>query len=177
MPGATFIEGDEVTLRTIEEEDLEFLQRVINKPEVRQGIGRPLPVNGPQEQEFFEEVVGNEETVTLLIMADGERVGTIGFNSINHSADRAEVGYWIAPDRHDKGYGSESTALLVDYGFQELGLHRIEARAFEFNDASQALLESVGFTEEGVHRDGIFLKGDYQDEHWYSVLESEWDGP
>ena len=45
---------------------------------------------------------------------------------------------------------------------------------FEFNDASRRLLESMGFTEEGVHRDTEFVDGEFQDTHWYGLLEDEW---
>jgi len=176
MPGATFIEGDGVRLRTIEEEDLEFMQEAVNDRELRQAIGRPNPVNGPQEQEFFEEVVCSDETVTLLVTADGTRIGTVGFSVLDYESDSAELGYWIAPEQQQQGYGSAAVAHLVDYGFRELGLHRIEARVFEFNTGSQRLLESLGFTQEGVHRDGEFVRGDYQNVYWYGLLEAEWEG-
>lgn len=176
MPGATFMEGETVTLRTIEEEDLDFMQEAVNDTDLRQSIGRVSPVNGPQEQEFFEEVVCSDETVNLLVTAGGDRVGTVGFSVVDQTSDSAEVGYWIAPAKQSQGYGSEAVALLVEYGFRELGLHRIEARVFEFNEASQRLLESLGFTKEGVHRDGKFVHGAYQDTLWYGVLEEEWDG-
>lgn len=176
MPGSTFIEGDEVTLRTIEEQDLDFMQDAVNNRGLRQAIGRVQPVNAPQEQEFFENVVCDNDTVNLLVTADGDRVGTVGFSIIDHESDSAEVGYWIAPAHQQQGYGSEAVALLVDYGFRELGLHRIEARVFEFNVGSQRLLESIGFTQEGAHREARFMHGEYQDEFWYGVLQGEWDG-
>lgn len=176
MPGPVFLDGDTVTLRTIEEEDLDFMQAAANDRELRQAIGRVHPVNGPQEQAFFEEVVCDDETVNLLVAADGTRVGTVGFSIVTHETDSAEVGYWIAPEHQQQGYGSEAVALLVDYGFRELGLHRIEARVYEFNEGSQRLLESVGFQREGVHRDGQFIHGEYQDEYWYGLLDDEWDG-
>ncbi len=124
---------------------------------------------------------------------DSTPIGTIGLHSIDWEARRAEIGYWIAPERHERGYGTEAAELLVGYGFDQLGLHRIAARVFEFNDASRRLLGSVGFTEEGVHRDAEFIDvrksltistahqnaarsedGEFQDTHWYGLLEDEW---
>jgi len=134
MPGPVFLDGDTVTLRTIEEGDLDFMQAAVNDRDLRQAIGRVHPVNGPQEQAFFEEGVCDDETVHLLVTANGTRVGTVGFSIIDQASDSAEVGYWIAPEHHKQGYGSEAVALLVDYGFRELGLHRIEARVYEFNE-------------------------------------------
>jgi hypothetical protein len=53
MPGPAFIDGDDVTLRTIEKEDLQYLKQVRNSPTVWRAIGRPWPVNAEQEQEFL----------------------------------------------------------------------------------------------------------------------------
>lgn len=174
MPGPVFLEGKQVALRTIEEEDLEYLQEQVNDPQVWRAIGRDYPVNADQEQSFYEDIVCSDDEVSLLI-ADGEGpVGTIGLQDVGSPSDTSEIGYWVDPEYHRMGYGSDATARLVEYGFQQLGLHRIEARVFEFNDASKALLESVGFREEGIHRDAEFIDGEYQDIHWYGLLESEW---
>lgn len=176
MPGPPFIEGETVTLRTIEEEDLDFLQRQVNDPQIRRAIGNPTPVNGPQEKEgFFEEVVSEDGSTDLLITVDGERVGITGLTDGNGVVESAELGYWLAPEYHEQGYGSEAAELLVDYGFKQRGFHRIEAFAFAFNAASQALLESLGFTQEGLQREAGFVDGEYRDVCWYGLLAEEWD--
>lgn len=175
MPGPVFLEGEDVSLRTIEEEDLEFLQETINQQAVWRGIGRPTPLNMNQEQSFYEDVVCSDETVNLLI-TDGETpVGTVGLSNINEQANSAELGYFVAPASQQEGYGSDAVECLVDYGFRHRGFHRIHARVFEFNEASSALLESLGFTKEGVHRESYYIDGKYQDTYWYGLLRDEWD--
>jgi RimJ/RimL family protein N-acetyltransferase len=174
MPGSVFIDGDAVSLRTVEEEDVEFLQEQVNDPRIRRPIGRSRPLNGPQEQEFFEDVVCEDGTVHLLVAAGGEPVGMVGLDPIDWVARRGEVGYWIAPDAHAQGYGTEAVALFVDYAFDQLGLHRIAARVFAFNEPSARLLERIGFTREGTHRDDVFVDGAYHDTHWYGLLDREW---
>ncbi|SEW22934.1 GNAT family N-acetyltransferase [Natrinema salifodinae] len=174
MPGPVFLEGDRITLRPIEEEDLEFLQARINDPRIWRHIGRTRPANREQERDFFENVVCDDETVTLLIAADGAPVGTIGFHTIEWETRKAELGYWVAPEQHRQGYGTDAVERIVAYGFDQLGFHRIAARVFECNEPSQRLLETVGFAQEGVHRDAEFIDGEYQDTYWYSLLEDEW---
>lgn len=176
MPGPVFLEGESVTLRTIEEEDLSFLQVGVNDPQVWRAIGTPEPVNSQQEQEFFDDVVSDDDSIDLLIAAGGDPVGITSFWPGEGTVARAELGYWVAPDHHRQGYGSDAAERMVDYGFSQLGYHRIEARVFEFNDASQNLLEGLGFVREGVHREAVFVDGNYQDLLWYSLLEDEWDG-
>lgn len=174
MSEPVFLSGDRVDLRPIEADDLEFLQTQVNDPRIWRAIGRSRPINADQERDFFENVVCDDDTVTLLVVVDSTPIGTIGFNSIEWEAQRAEIGYWIAPDRHREGYGTEATERLVTYGFDQLGLHKITARVFEFNEPSRRLLESVGFTQEGVHRDEKFIDGEYQDAYWYGLLADEW---
>lgn len=175
MPGPVFLDGDEVALRTIEEEDLEFLQENVNDRSVWRAIGSPGPVSGPQEREFFEDVVCDGDGVHLLVAVDGAPAGTVSLSPNPDEADAAELGYWIADEYRRQGYGLEAAELLTGYGFRQRGLHRIAARVFEFNHASQALLESLGYVHEGTNREAAFVDGRYWDVRWYSVLESEWD--
>ncbi|QLK24852.1 GNAT family N-acetyltransferase [Natrinema zhouii] len=173
MPGPVFLEGDRVTLRPIEEADLEFLQTQVNDPRIWRPIGRSRPVNREQEREFFENDVCGDDTVVLLVVADSTPVGTVGLHSFDREARNAELGYWIAPEHHERGYGTDAAERVVRYAFDQLGLHRIAARVFEFNEPSRRLLESVGFTQEGVHRDVEFVDGEYHDVYWYGLLEDE----
>ncbi|WP_408959665.1 GNAT family N-acetyltransferase [Natrinema sp. 74] len=174
MPEPVFLEADRVTLRPIEEADLEFLQAQINDPRIWRLIGRSRPMNREQEREFFDDVVCGDENVSLLIVDESTAIGTIALNRIDLEAQKAELGYWVATDHHERGYGSEAAERVVRYAFDQLGLHRIEARVFELNEPSRRLLESVGFTQEGVHRDVAFIDGAYQDAYWYGLLEDEW---
>jgi len=170
MAGPVFLDGDDVQLRTIEEEDLSFLQAGVNDPQVWRAIGRPHPVNGQQEREFFDEVASSDDSVDLLVTVDGDRAGIVSLWLDDGHSQNAELGYWIDPDHHRQGYASEAADLLTTYGFRQLALHRIEARVFEFNDPSQRVLESLGFRHEGTHREAVYIDGAYQDVLWYGLL-------
>jgi ribosomal-protein-alanine N-acetyltransferase len=175
MPGPVFRDGERVELRTIEEADLDFLQSGVNDPSVWRSIGALTPTNGPQEREFFENVVCDESSVNLLVTVDGAPAGTVGLTPRDAEPDGAELGYWLDSEFRGNGYGQEAAGLVTNYGFRQQGYHRISARVFAFNDASQNLLESLGFRHEGTHRDAAFVDGEHWDVHWYSVLEDEWD--
>ena len=174
MPGAVFLRGDDVTLRTVEEEDVTFLRDAINDPDVRQGLLTAKPFNGRQEEEYFEEHISNDETVNLVICADGEAVGTIGLKDIDHHTGNCEIGLWLASEFHGRGYGTEASRLLTDYAFRELRMHRVLARVLATNGASAGIWEKLGFEEEGVHRDEAFKDGEYVDVRYFGVLADEW---
>lgn len=174
MPGATFLTGDLVTLKTVEAEDLEFVRDGVNHPAVRRPVGQSLPTNSVRERRYFEEMSESDETVQLLITGGGERVGVIELDSIDFENGTAEVAYWIDPDHRRQGYARDALQTVVGYAFDELRLHKVTASVYEFNVASFELLKGAGFTEEGVHREDAFVDGRYVDTHWFGVLESEW---
>jgi RimJ/RimL family protein N-acetyltransferase len=174
MPGGVFLRGENVTLRTIEEEDLEFLRDTVNDPEVRQGLTTAFPFNAEQEREYFEARISNQEDVHLAICADGELTGTIGLHDFANQAGHCEIGLWLAPEFHGRGYGTEASRVLTDYAFRELRMHRVQARVLASNEASARIWEKLGFEEEGVHRDEAFTDGEHVDMRYFGVLADEW---
>jgi RimJ/RimL family protein N-acetyltransferase len=93
---------------------------------------------------------------------------------INREHRRAELGYWIAFDRWNQGYATESNQRLIDFGFEVLGLHRIEARHFLRNPASGRVMQKLGMQHEGVERDWAVKGERYESLAVYSILEHEW---
>jgi len=174
MPGPVFLDGDDVALRTVEREDLDFCQRGLNDPAVRAGLGAVDPMTSDDEESWYEEVVVESDSVQLLVCVDGDPVGMIGLMDFNERWGTAELGYWLAPEYHGNGYATAAADRLVDYGFAERRLHKVYANAFAFNDPSQCVLEKVGFDREGVHRDQAFIDGEHVDVYRYGLLAEEW---
>jgi RimJ/RimL family protein N-acetyltransferase len=112
-------------------------------------------------------------TFAIVETKTGKLVGAVGL-TIKREHRRAELGYWIARDRWNNGYATESSERLLDFGFDYLGLHRIEARHFLRNPASGQVMQKLGMQQEGVERDWA-IKGDrYETLVVYSILEPEW---
>lgn len=173
MPGPVFIEGDTVSLRTIEDEDTAFLQAGLNDPSVRRYAGGPKPLTG--ERLRAERLPEDDDLLALLVCVDDERAGTVSLAPIDHRRGWANLGYWIHPDHQGRGYATHAARLLIDHGFRELRLHRISATIHATNEASIRVTEKLGFTEEGRKRDDAFCDGEYVDRLVFSVLEDEWD--
>ena len=102
-------------------------------------------------------------------------IGTCGFTRIDTANNSAEIGYVLNPDFHRRGFGSEAVRRILKFGFEELGLNRIEARFMQGNEASLALMMSVGMTFEGYMRDLVFVKGSYRTVGISSILRSEYE--
>lgn len=179
MPGARIRSGERVTLRAVEREDIPFIQRAFTDPEIRYPIGNPL-----MSQEQIESGM-EESTDRFLVCLDRNDVGPgqpdeddvrrIGVVNVE-DADwrRPELGYWLIPNVHGEGYGTEAVSLVIEYVFRVYDHPAVGAVAFDFNEASRGLLESLGFTEEGRIRKERFINGAYRDTIQYGLLRREW---
>lgn len=175
MPGAVFLEGDKVNLRTIEEEDIEFLRDGINNPEIRKFLTARRPVNLEQEKEFFENIISSDKDVHLAISVEEQMIGIISLEETESELRVAEIGIWIDADHHGNGYGTEAAELITNYGFNELNYHRIMARAQKKNKGSNRIWKKLGFEKEGEFREHTYSKGEFENVCVYGLLEHEWE--
>jgi ribosomal-protein-alanine N-acetyltransferase len=101
----------------------------------------------------------------------GVFVGTAGFNAlVRERGSRGEVAYDVVRARWRQGVMAEVLPVILNHGFEALGLRRIEAMVTPGNTASAALLERHGFIREAVLRDYAFWKGRYWDQWLYARL-------
>ncbi|GAA2810510.1 GNAT family protein [Kitasatospora paracochleata] len=103
---------------------------------------------------------------------DGTPIGQAAFTRDGETA--AFVGYALRRDVWGRGYAGEITALLCEFGFGKLGLHRLEARIDPDNTASARVVTRAGFELEGRIRHELQVGGEWRDSLQYSLLEPEW---
>ena len=144
MPGTAFLKGEKVNLRTIEEEDAEFLRDGVNHPEVRVWMSNTRPKNLKDEEEFIEEVVSDENSINLLICKDGYPKGIISLMDQEDEGKIGELGIWLHPDFHGNGFGTEAAELLTRHAFNQLNYHKIYARAQKQNRPSISIWKNLG---------------------------------
>lgn len=175
MAGATFLRGERVELRTMEHEHVEFLQSLVNDPEVWTYLNNSPPINGVQEEEWIDERAAGEESVNLLISVDGEPAGTIGFRPATPVDGSVELGLMLDTEFWGEGYGTDAARTLTTYAFEERRVHRVMAKAVTENVGSCRIWEKLGFREEGVFPEAGYHAGEYVDIAQYAVLEDEWE--
>ncbi len=110
----------------------------------------------------------------IVYEPDSKMVGTCGFTSFNCAADSAEVGYVLNPEYWGKGIAGEALGRVMEFGFEELRLHRIEAKFIQGNERSLHVMQRAGMTFEGYLRDGMLIKGGYVTVGIASILAPEW---
>lgn len=179
VPGALVERGDRVALRTLEEEDRPFVQRLSTNPELRVPMGNP--VQSLADLEGLTEAEGDQLAVTLeddpVPGQPPDDVDPVGAASVTDMDwRRPELSYWLVPAVQGEGYGREAIAMTVAYTFRTYDHPGIEARTYAFNDASRGVLESLGFEQEGRLRKRRFIDGRYVDVIWYGLMRENWDG-
>ena len=100
-------------------------------------------------------------------------IGTICLWNIRTEHYRAEIGYVLHPDHWRKGIMKEAINCVVDYGFNVLKLHSIEALLSAGNVGSSATLESTGFVKEAHLKESFYFKGEFDDTLIYSILSKK----
>jgi RimJ/RimL family protein N-acetyltransferase len=100
-------------------------------------------------------------------------IGVCGLCYIDQHNRSAEISYYVGNKRYDLKYDKEIIKLLLKYGFEELGLHRIYAECYEFAQERMNEAEKCGFQREGLMRDVVFRHGKFWNSVMLSILEGK----
>ncbi len=118
----------------------------------------------------------DDSTYAFLIFAKegGALLGGITISNIRRGvAQSGSVGYWIGKPHARKGYMSEAVQLVLDFAFDNLALHRVEAACLPSNTPSRNLLLNSGFTQEGFARRYLRINGTWQDHISFAILRTD----
>ncbi|HLI52277.1 MAG TPA: GNAT family protein [Thermomicrobiaceae bacterium] len=105
---------------------------------------------------------------------DHRLIGNCGFKWWDSNAASAEINAYLSRFYWNQGLVTEAVREVLNYGFHEMGLHRIQACCEPPNVGSARVLEKVGMTYEGTLRQADYDKGEYHDLRIYSVIRGEW---
>ena len=100
-------------------------------------------------------------------------IGYFGYWKLCRDNCRGEIGYSLKPEFWGKGYMLEAMTSLINYGFNSMHLHSIEANINPSNRSSEKLLVKFGFKKEAYFRENYFFEGEFLDSIIYSLLESD----
>ena len=173
------LETDRLILRGMRVSDAEDMFEYARRPSVTQYLTWNPHTDPAETREYLTYVgqryrTGDFYDWAVVDRESGHMIGTCGFTSFNCPHDTAEIGYVLNPTYQGKGLATEAVRRLLDFGFDELGLHRIEAHFMEGNDASRRLMERVGMTFEGFSRESMKIKGKYRTIGTCAVLHGEY---
>jgi RimJ/RimL family protein N-acetyltransferase len=172
--------GDRIRLRKLERADLPQFVEWLNDPEVRAGLGASLPLSQAEEDRWYEKMLDrpSEEHVLVIEVCEEDRwqmIGSTSFFDIHWRNRKAEFGILIGDKNYwNRGYGTETTRLMLKHGFESLNLNRIYLKVYTTNPRARRAYEKAGYTLEGTLRQADFREGQYVDDLIMSVLRDEW---
>ena len=167
-------------LQLISLSDMEFIHDLLCQEETDQYNALGIPgsmeetismaspwISDNQQKEIVNRTWIVEDTAT------NEKIGLFGLKLSNNKYHRGEVWYKNHPKQWGKGYATEALNRVLDFGFDDCNLHRVQAGCAVENIASIRVLEKVGMIREGRGRKVLPLKSGWSDNFEYYILETD----
>jgi [ribosomal protein S5]-alanine N-acetyltransferase len=170
--------GARVTLRELELGDAPSLMNMITTEEVQRFVSAPPPT-----VEGFERLItwarnerehGKHAFFGVIPAGLSEVVGLFQLRSLEPGFARAEWGFMMSSAFWGTGLFNESAHLILDFAFNTLGVHRLEARAVVANGRGNGALRKLGAVQEGILRRAFFKNGCHVDQVLWSILAEDW---
>lgn len=175
------LETERLILRQPVPDDREAVLAIMADPQVIRYFGQ-LPMESLEQAErrlssiaqSFEQKIGVRWAISLR--ENGQWIGSGGFWRFMSEHARAEVGYELGSAWWGKGIMAEALAAIVQFGFEHIQLHSIEAQIHPQNHGSRRVLEKVGFHQEGLLRENYFdlVEQRFTDTAVFGLLGADW---
>ena len=172
------LSGEYVTLRELRASDAPSLFALLTTEEVARFISPP-----PSTVEGFERfiswtlrqrVAGTYACFAVTVVGYDTAIGIFQVRSLEPGFGTAEWGFALGSAFWGTGLFQQSAALVLDFAFDTLGVHRLEARAAVKNGRGNRALEKLGAVQECVLRRSFEKNGEYLDQMLYAMLDTDW---
>jgi RimJ/RimL family protein N-acetyltransferase len=174
------LKTNRLNIRAIKWTDLEAVHALNTLPETDEFNTLGIPETIQTTEKLLNEWLAAQKQNPRIAYVFGidlidtkQFIGLIAMNLGKQNYRTAEVWYKIHKDYWGRGYASEALTKLLEFGFNELKLHRIEAGCAVDNLASIRVLEKAGMTQEGRKRKILPIRGKWVDNYFYAILEED----
>jgi RimJ/RimL family protein N-acetyltransferase len=170
--------GGPTALRPWRDTDVTALVSACQDPEISRWTSVPNPYGEADARAYllqrFDAIHAGHAAPFAIVDASSARLlGSVALNWLDWAHRRGEVGYWLAREARGRGHATRAVRLISEWGFQALGLGRIELLAASGNPASQGVAERAGFTREAVLRSYMDSRDGRHDMVAYSLLRTD----
>ena len=178
--GLPVLTSKQVTLRELRASDAPSLCALLTTEEVSRFISPP-PTTVDGFERFIawtlrQRQVGSYVCFAVTIDSTDTAIGIFQIRETQPGFGTAEWGFAIGSPFWGTGVFQESAELVLEFAFDTIGVHRLEARAAVLNGRGNAALLKVGGVAECVLRKSFKCKGEYLDQALYAVLDTDWRG-
>jgi RimJ/RimL family protein N-acetyltransferase len=117
---------------------------------------------------------GDDLAFAVELVSTGEVVGDCGLHWDDNEHRQGEIGFIVHPGHQRGGYATEAAREVLRIAFEDVGLHRVVGRLEARNSASARVLEKLGMRREAHLIENEWVKGEWQSELIYALLDREW---
>ena len=174
------IQTKRLTLRDFEKEDWRQVQNYASDPEVVRYMGFG-PNTKEESRNFVEKALAQQEenprknfSLAIVLKTKDTLLGGCGIYVTNPDIREGYIGYVLNRNFWRHGYATETAKGLLQFGFNQLKLHRIFATCDAENLASAHVLEKIGMQGEAHFRENCSVKGRWRDSLLFAILDHEW---
>jgi len=175
------IETERLLLRPFVAEDFDAVFAMQSRPDVARYLYWDARTEDEVREALEKKVAGTairSEGDALFLAAvlksTGELVGDVVLHLLSQEHSTAEIGFIVHPDHHGHGYATEAARPLLKLAFEDVQVHRVIGRVEPRNVASARVLEKLGMRQEAHLIENEFVKGEWQSELIYAMLDREW---
>jgi ribosomal-protein-alanine N-acetyltransferase len=178
--GLPTLRGRQVVLRELRASDAASLFALLTTEEVSRFISPP-----PSTVEGFERFIGwalrqraagTYACFAVTVAGFDTAIGIFQLRSTEPGFGTAEWGFAIGSDFWGTGVFQDGASLVVDFAFETVGVHRLEARAAVKNGRGNSALRKMGAVQECRLRNSFLKNGEYLDQVLYAMLDTDWRG-
>ncbi len=166
-------------LRGVSDREELFVLTDSSREHISSFLPWPQKIKAPSDSlQFIEKCQEKYENGTALdlgIFYENKMVGGVGFVTLDEKNGWGEIGYWISKEYEGKGIMTPCVKKIIEYGFKELSLHRIQIRCDSRNQKSKRIPEKLGFALEATLRESKKHEDGYSDGLIYGLLRNEWE--
>jgi ribosomal-protein-alanine N-acetyltransferase len=169
------LESNRLLLRAVTKSDMNEVLALRGNPKTMKFIPRPLVTTTKMALEHIEMIAKKIEdnlgiNWAITLKGNPKLIGIIGHYRIQPENYRSEIGYMLLPEYQNQGITSEAINLVLDYGFNQLNFHSVEAVVDPENFGSINVLEKNGFIKEAHFLENEYWDGKFWDSAVYSLL-------
>ena len=164
-----------LTIRTVEERDLERMRTLRNDPSTWTMLTDPGFLDAEEQRQWFGRIrLARDRKYYIVCDETHDFIGIVRTDEIDRANRSMRVGADIVPELRGRGYGRKVYRVLKKYCFDHLNMHRIWLAVLNVNDVALSLYEKEGFEIEGRYREAVFRDGRYHDYIIMSLLEGKY---
>ncbi|MGW8114472.1 GNAT family N-acetyltransferase [Caproicibacterium sp. NSD3] len=177
--GTMKIETERLILRRFRyTDDDAMLKYWISDPKIQSLYSEPVYCTKQEVKELLDKYIhsyGKNDFYrwAITLKKTDECIGQIAYFLVDHNNHFAEIEYCIGSLFQRKGFATEATKAVIQYGFDKINLHKVQICHKSINLPSRKVIEKCGFTYEGTLRDFFYQDGKYIDRLYYSMLKDE----